>query len=63
MDATVTTSTRQAMYWFRDMTTGYEFSSLYHSVRQIPQDHHTNLCPSTLVLNLQKCNFRDTNNN
>ena len=38
-------------------TTGSKFPSLYHSVRQIPQRHHTDLCHAPLIAILQTCNL------
>jgi len=50
----------QSVVAHRFHRTGSEFQSLYHSVRQIPQHHYTNLCPAPLTVILQKCNFWQT---
>jgi len=45
---------------FRGITTGPEFPSLYHSICQIPQRHHADLCPAALIVILQTCNLWET---
>ena len=39
---------------FRGITTGSEFPSLYHSVRQISQCHHTDLCPAPVIVTCER---------
>jgi len=45
---------------FRGIATGSEFAefpSLYHSICQIPQCHHTNLYHAPLIVILETCNL------